>query len=207
MIKPCNAWALVWWQIWGPPVKRWHYVGTAISDGCVLQFHHGMGSVSISAADACPCIPMLVTMAQSAEKKAWPAVESDGRWHHSSLWHLGPSNCWPHQQSVAFAVRPSVILKVFHRSKNCRSGPQATWVSVFKENGNNVLKLSKNVQCSLCFELLAYRSTSLLQWTQHTLLLLKDAQTSQRPWPGETRPKEFTVTSTQYGVHVPCGSG
>ena len=113
--------------------------------------------------DACLCIPM----ARSAENKAPPAVESDGRGHNSSLWHPGPSNCWPHQQSVAFAVRPSITLEVFRQSKDCRSGPQATWVSAFKESGINVLKLFKNtvtiyiVHCS-CFKILAHRSTSLI---------------------------------------------
>ena len=33
------------------------------------------------------------------------AVESDGCWHHGSLWHPWFTNCWPHQQSMAIAVR------------------------------------------------------------------------------------------------------
>lgn len=39
---------------------------------------------------------------------------------------------------------------------------------------------------------------------------LQTADLINNQWPlrsGETRPKEFTITSTEYGVHVPCHAG
>ncbi len=114
MIKPYNAWTSVGirWQKRNLNLTGCGYAALLF---CLWGFMTKLGIfccymlLCIFWFALATCSLSLIALAQSAlpqcERLKRLAVESDGCWHHGSLWHPGFTNCWPHQQSMASAVR------------------------------------------------------------------------------------------------------